>query len=195
MTEKQIASYEAKGFNRWTKGNMDRLYINAKDLGLEVDYYKTGNVSSAKWCGKSVSNADGRRLLGSKAYVDVKTGELHVTSSFDVYDMPTLEDKARELVAEIEDELSKPETKPATSKRSEVEDKRESLIEIVKGFIAERIAASEGMGLDEDTRKRGVAMLETAREKTIAAIRELADIDVLAAKADGNALVQAYGLR
>lgn len=105
MTEKQIASYEAKGFNRWTKGNMDRLYINAKDLGLEVDYYKTGNVSSAKWCGESISNADGRRFLSSKVFVDVKTGELHVqdrtTVDWHNFDQPTLEDKARELIASI----------------------------------------------------------------------------------------------
>lgn len=77
-----IAKLEAAGFNRWTKGSMDRLYINVTKLGLEVDYYKTGNVSSAKWQGELISNADGRRLLSSKVWIDVKTGELHVRTDF-----------------------------------------------------------------------------------------------------------------
>lgn len=85
ITDETIAKLEAAGFNRWTKGRFDRLYINAVDLGLEVDYYKTGNVSSATWCGQDVSNADGRRLLATKIYVDVKTGELHVQTGFSAH--------------------------------------------------------------------------------------------------------------
>lgn len=77
-----IAKLEAAGFNRWTKDNMDRMYVNATRLGLEVDYYKTGNVRNAKWQGESISNADGRRLLASKIWIDVKTGELHVRTDF-----------------------------------------------------------------------------------------------------------------
>lgn len=77
-----IVKLEAAGFSRWTKGNMDRLYINVTKLGLEVSYYNSGNVSSAKWCGEPISNADGRRLLSSKVWIDVKTGELHVRTDF-----------------------------------------------------------------------------------------------------------------
>jgi hypothetical protein len=196
LNEKQIAAYEAKGFNRWTKGNMDRLYINATDLGAEIDYYKSGNVCSAKWQGESVSNADGRRLLASKVFVDVKTGELSVTTSFDLYDAMSVEDAARQLVASIEAELAEPEAEeePATSKHAKVEGKRDELVRTVEDFIAERIAMSTGLGLDEDARKRGVAMLEAAREKTVSAIRELEDVDVSAAPLDGNRLVQAYGI-
>lgn len=194
MTEKQIAAYEAKGFNRWTKGSMDRLYVNAKHLGLEVEYYKTGNVSSAKWQGDSISNADARRLLASKVYIDLATCKLHVTTSFDLSDAVSVEDAARNLIAQVERDLD--EAEPATSsKRSEVEDKRESLIETVESFIAERIELSESMGLPEEKRAQGVVMLNAARDKTIAAIRSLADIDVMAAQLDGNKLVQAYGLR
>lgn len=113
MNDKQIAAYEAKGFNRWTKGSMDRLYINATDLGLEVEYYKTGNVSSAKWDGESISNADARRFNSSKVFVDINTGELHVqdrtTVDWHVFDQATLEDKAQALIDEIEAELAEPE--------------------------------------------------------------------------------------
>ena len=102
LDERQIKTYEAKGFKRWTKGSMDRLYINVTDLGLEVSYYKTGNVSSARWCGESISNSDGRRFLASKVFVDVKTGTLNVrdrtNSDWHMFGQPTLEDKAHELV-------------------------------------------------------------------------------------------------
>ena len=77
-----IAKLEAAGFKRWTKNGMDRLYVNTTTLGLEVDYYKTGNVSRATWQGELISNADGRRLLSSKVWIDVKTGELHVRTDF-----------------------------------------------------------------------------------------------------------------
>lgn len=94
MTDETIAKLKAAGANRWSKGNHDRLYINVKDLGAEISYYKTGNVSNAIWRGETVSNADGRRLLGSKVYVDVKDGSLHVSSSFD-------EDEIREAAEEF----------------------------------------------------------------------------------------------
>lgn len=105
IDDKTITKYEAAGFRRWTKGNMDRLYIDVTKLGLEVDYYKTGNVRHASWCGETISNADGRRMLVSKVWVDVATGELHVKdntkSDWHSCELPTIEDKARELVASI----------------------------------------------------------------------------------------------
>jgi len=59
INEQTIAKLEAAGFNRWTKGGHDRLYIDVTKLGLEVAYYNTGNVRKATWQGESVSNADG----------------------------------------------------------------------------------------------------------------------------------------
>lgn len=71
------------GAKRWTKGKLDRLYVNATILGLEYDCYKSGNVRSATWQGEGISNADARRLLGSKVFVDLNTGDLHVSTNFD----------------------------------------------------------------------------------------------------------------
>lgn len=76
MTEDMIKKLEEVGFKRWTKGNFDRLYINATTLGLELTYYKTGNISSAKWNDHFVSNCEGRRMVAAKTYVDVKTGKI-----------------------------------------------------------------------------------------------------------------------
>lgn len=109
MTDAQIAKYEAKGFKRWTKGNMDRLYINVTDLGLVADYYKSGNVCGGEWQGEGVGSSATKRLLASKVYVDVKTGELHVTSNFDEYGMPSVEEVARKVVEDIEKGEDEPE--------------------------------------------------------------------------------------
>lgn len=62
---------------------MDRLYIDTRKLGAEISYYKSGNISGAKWRGEDISNSDGRRLLLSKVYVDIADGSLHVSSTFD----------------------------------------------------------------------------------------------------------------
>ena len=77
QTKKTIEELEELGFKRWTKGNMDRMYIDARNLGLEVDYYKTGNVCAATFDGYRISNCEARRLLAAKTYIDLKTGKVH----------------------------------------------------------------------------------------------------------------------
>ena len=93
LTEKRIAALEEKGFNRWTKGNYDRLYINAGTLGLEVRRDKTGNISHAEFNGVEISHAEGYRMLSSKTYIDIKTGKVFS-------DNDTLEQAAKELLDE-----------------------------------------------------------------------------------------------
>lgn len=116
LTDQQIAKLEAAGGKRWQKYGKDRIYINTTELGLEVSYYKTGNVSSASWQGEGISNADGRRLLASKVYVDVATGELSVSTSFGLYDDPDCVEHAAEkfvtdaLAPEPEPELTDEQT-------------------------------------------------------------------------------------
>ena len=73
----RIEELEAMGFRRWQKGNMDRLYLNYENAGVEIGFYKTGNVSWVHIDGDSVSNAEGRRIMASKTYIDVNTGILH----------------------------------------------------------------------------------------------------------------------
>ena len=84
MSDEKVAKLEAAGAKRWSKYDKDRMYIDITLLGADIDYYrKSGNVSSAEWRGEHVSNADGRRLLASKVYVDVADGSIHVSSDFD----------------------------------------------------------------------------------------------------------------
>lgn len=76
-----IAALEANGWKRWTKNGKDRMYLNSIPT-LEVEHYNTGNVRSAEFDGKTISNADARRLMASKVYIDLATGELNVTTDY-----------------------------------------------------------------------------------------------------------------
>lgn len=77
MTAEMIQMHENAGFKRWTKGNFDRLYIDAATLGLCVSRYNTGNISYATFQGKKISNSLARDILASKVFVDVSNGELN----------------------------------------------------------------------------------------------------------------------
>lgn len=112
LTEKRIAALEAKGFKRWTKGEYDRLYINASELGLHCDYYKTGNISNAVFQGTSISNSEGRRMKTAKTYIDVKTGEVHS-------DNYTLEKAVKAIIEELDAEETT-ETKTALEEAKEI---------------------------------------------------------------------------
>lgn len=74
--ETKIAVLEEKGFKRWQKGNMDRLYVNAPVLGLQCEYYKTGNIYRATFQGSLISNCEAYRIKSAKTYIDVKTWEV-----------------------------------------------------------------------------------------------------------------------
>lgn len=70
-----------KGFARWTKGNMDRLYFNIAENGaLDIDRYKSGNVRRAYLNGEKISNSRANRILATRAYLDLKTGETIVAN-------------------------------------------------------------------------------------------------------------------
>ena len=59
----------------WVGGKHKRLYLNAKALGLKLDYYHTGNISRAWVNGDDISNCEARRILGAGAYIDMVSGE------------------------------------------------------------------------------------------------------------------------
>ncbi|WP_405611405.1 helix-turn-helix domain-containing protein [Streptomyces sp. NBC_01508] len=76
-----IDNMVAIGGSRWQKNGMDRVYINnwANFLPLEIDQYKTGNISWAAWEGQEIANRQALLLLGSidKVWFDSADGELH----------------------------------------------------------------------------------------------------------------------
>lgn len=66
--------------NRWQKAGHDRIYFNDLEAwyGLELDYYKTGSICSAKLDGERISNNKARKIgsaLGwSKIWYDLNAG-------------------------------------------------------------------------------------------------------------------------
>lgn len=77
-----IETMTAIGGRRWQKNDMDRVYLNdfATVPGLELDHYKSGNISGAWFDDEKVSNAEGGRLAGAvdKVYFDNTDGKVHI---------------------------------------------------------------------------------------------------------------------
>lgn len=91
------------GGNEWKKDGKHRIYFNDLNdlIGLEVYYYKSGNVSSAKLNGESISNSEARRImsaLGGSFYYDVTLGEWESTKWTTEY--------ANDLIEAIENKIS-----------------------------------------------------------------------------------------
>ena len=72
MMDAIIAKLESKGFNRWTKGKYDRLYVNASTLGLSCTYHRTGSEDVSTFNGEAISNSEARRMKSTKCYIDVE---------------------------------------------------------------------------------------------------------------------------
>lgn len=68
-----IEALEKNGFRRWSKDDMDRLYFNIERSGhMEVDHYKTGNISYAAIDGEEISHRFAGQILSVKCFIDLK---------------------------------------------------------------------------------------------------------------------------
>lgn len=78
-----ISQLTAAGGVEWQKGGHHRVYFNdlAALVGLEVRFFKTGNISAAKLKGTEMSNTKATRmynnLTSSKFYFDMADGKFH----------------------------------------------------------------------------------------------------------------------
>lgn len=79
--DRMVSALTDHGFRLWENGNMRRMYINASQLGLECEYYKSGNIRSAVFNGKQISNSLARVLKLSKTYIDLSDMNVHSTNS------------------------------------------------------------------------------------------------------------------
>ena len=70
---------EAIGGSRWTKGDKDRVYLNADAwmpmIGLDIDYYRSGNICAATLNGEAISNRRAGQLSTVKVYWE--HGDIH----------------------------------------------------------------------------------------------------------------------
>lgn len=109
LNEQQIKKLEAKGFNRWTKGDHDRMYFNIADTdSMEVEKYNTGNISYAELNGEKISNSEAYRILAVKAYVDVATGETVVYGGQEEQ-QEIVKDEMNKALSTVEDDESEEE--------------------------------------------------------------------------------------
>lgn len=66
------------GGKLWEKNEMKRIYFNAGTvLSLDINYYNTGNVSSATLDGIKISNCEAKRCLDLKFWYDLVDGKFH----------------------------------------------------------------------------------------------------------------------
>lgn len=81
ITESNLRKLIDMGASRWQKAGRDRLYLSgagAKIIGLELNFYNTGNISSACLNDEPISNSAARRVISTyrDAYIDLTTGKL-----------------------------------------------------------------------------------------------------------------------
>ena len=100
--EKRAHTAEARlaklGFKHWQKGGYDRWYINTTKLGLELEYYKTGNISGAWYCGEKTSNCQGGRIKNLRVWVDAVDGKANA-QGYDYYWVDEMRERAGRLWA------------------------------------------------------------------------------------------------
>lgn len=70
----------AAGGRLWEKAGMRRIYMNnlVELYGLQLTFYNTGNISSARLDGERISNSSARKICGmlamGKFWYDLNTG-------------------------------------------------------------------------------------------------------------------------
>lgn len=111
-TEKLITALEEKGFKRWTKGDKDRMYVDAETLGLKAQKYGSGAVKHAEWLGEKISNREGTAMLHAKTYLDLTDMSVHSDDS-DLF--AAAEAIIEETRASLEEEEKKEEKEVAMS--------------------------------------------------------------------------------
>lgn len=111
-TEKLITALEEKGFKRWTKGDKDRMYIDAEKLGLKVLKYGSGAVKHAEWREEKISTREGTAMLHAKTYLDLTDMSVHSDDS-DL--LAAAEAIIEEIRASLEEEEKKEEKEAAMS--------------------------------------------------------------------------------
>lgn len=71
------------GGKEWQKGDLHRVYFDGLMdwYGLDLEYYNSGHISSARLNGEPISNSEANRiygrLAGKKFWYDVADGQYH----------------------------------------------------------------------------------------------------------------------
>ena len=158
-TEKLITALEERGFKRWTKGDKDRMYIDAEKLGLKVQKYGSGAVKHAEWDGEKISNREGAAMLHAKTYLDLTDMSVHSDDS-DL--LAAAKAIIEEIRASLEEEEKKEEKEAAMSTTTAITAMQElyqgidydSRMDYCTKEMAQRICRSM---LAKEAERRGIA--------------------------------------
>ena len=77
LDEKAIAKLEEMGFNRWTKDEKDRLYINPKRTGI-IEEKRYSNTIDCFVKDRMIARRSRDGILGLKLWIDVNDGSIHI---------------------------------------------------------------------------------------------------------------------
>lgn len=76
-----VENLVAVGGREWKRGDKHRVYFNSISdyLPLEIEHYKSGNISWAAWEGEEISNSQAYLILQSvdRVYYDVNEGKFY----------------------------------------------------------------------------------------------------------------------
>lgn len=137
LNEKIIRNLEAKGFKRWTKNGMDRLYISAQALGMDRETYQ--------YRGERVSNGLAGKILNSKYFIDVNTGKISSPVGFIEKDLAVMLDEATEAAEAADAEAVETEAQaveePAAEPVAVVDEAEHRRIERTQKYIDRVLAA------------------------------------------------------
>lgn len=104
QAKNKLERMQGAGGSRWQKHGKDRMYFNRDFLmnaiGLELSFYKSGNVFHARLNGKKISNTKGSRLFNkinsAKVFYDIKTNNLEIQDNYD-----QLDDKHKKKINDV----------------------------------------------------------------------------------------------
>jgi hypothetical protein len=72
-----VARLVEAGGKEWIGGANHRVYFKPERiLGLEIEKYNSGSLRNVMLNGERISNSKAGRIINSKLYVDVNTGEV-----------------------------------------------------------------------------------------------------------------------
>jgi len=146
---------------RWTKGGHDRVYFDAKMLGLEVSRYNSGNISGANIDGKVISHAAAGRLLNDKCYYDLKKGEIGFAGNGELYER--FKDKIDAAVATYEAAKSNVTEKGAAAENVSADDEL-TWAKIAANKITENVTAEKiDAAIKEEEKKLTEALRRSSR--------------------------------
>jgi hypothetical protein len=98
------------GGSEWKGGKHRRVYLNdwKKLIGLEAEYYRSGNVAAATLDGAAISNSEYRRLLGTVdcVYLDCVTGRLVIRQGWDRARSLSLDEIKARIETEIRERIA-----------------------------------------------------------------------------------------